>query len=275
MGLFTKKEGVLMYRKFKNLVCHPSCLGMYFLDHWYSIVGWWLFFFIFTCVILAISDLGRKRPFNNIAQDISNKLVYSGYIDDASYKDNMLDGKYIRIETDYALISFNDNAFMNNINYDGMILVFGKENVNAFYRTIHLGSKSYKDLEINDFSIEEIKDGNIRMRMSFEAFMLAGFQAGEDNYKAVCYFEDLFNILLYYLIALVICYVAGWLTNPPIERRFRIKIVAYSTMVYFVLAWLTIMMNVAWLLYLGMGFALIYTIFAFSRIRQVRIERRK
>ena len=99
-----------MYRKLKNLIAHPSCLGMYFLDEFHSILGWLLLFFSITTVLLAVVDLGKKKLDNNIAVNISNSLLYSGYIDDAKYSDYSLTGTYKQIETEYALIPDKMNA---------------------------------------------------------------------------------------------------------------------------------------------------------------------
>ena len=59
-----------------------------------------------------------------------------------------------------------------------------------------------------------------------------------------------------------------------IERRFRIKLVLYDTLIYFVFLWFDMAFSAFWLLYVGMAFTLIYTIFTFTHIRAVRVGRR-
>ena len=125
-----------------------------------------------------------------------------------------------------------------------------------------------------DFSLEEIRNGNILMRQSFESLVFKSIEAGEANYRAVCFFSDFVNILIYYLISLVGCYFLAFLVNPKIERRFRIKLVLYDTLIYFVFLWFDMAFSAFWLLYVGMAFTLIYTIFTFTHIRAVRVGRR-
>lgn len=262
-----------MFRKLKNIISHPSVLGIYFMDHWYTVLGWWFTFFVFTSVILAVADLGTRRMDGNTAISLSDQLVYGNYINDAYYENNELNGRYVQITTDYFIISFNDNAFMNN-RTNGLVIVFGKDNVNMFYSGIHLGKEEYKNLKIADFSIQKIKEGNVEMRMAFESFLLKGLEAGEANFRAVCFFNDLFSVLMYYALTLLMCYIAGWVSNPPIESRFRIKLAAYASFVYFIFVWFSILFQVSWLLYVGMFFALVYTIMTFSHIRKVKVGRR-
>ena len=112
------------------------------------------------------------------------------------------------------------------------------------------------------------------MRQSFELLVFKSIEAGEANYRAVCFFSDFVNILIYYLISLVGCYFLAFLVNPKIERRFRIKLVLYDTLIYFVFLWFDMAFSAFWLLYVGMAFTLIYTIFTFTHIRAVRVGRR-
>lgn len=263
-----------MYRKLKNIISHPSFLGMYFMDHLHSIFGWFISFLILTTLLLALVDMGKVSIGKNQATRISDSLIYSGKINDASYDNDKLLGSHQKIEMEYALISFNDNAYMNNTLYDGIVLVFGMENANMYYGNIHLGKVDYKDLSISNFSLEEIRNGNILMRQSFELLVFKSIEAGEANYRAVCFFSDFVNILIYYLISLVGCYFLAFLVNPKIERRFRIKLVVYDTLIYFVFLWFDMAFSAFWLLYVGMAFTLIYTIFTFTHIRAVRVGRR-
>jgi hypothetical protein len=266
---------MMMFKKFKNIVSHPSLLGLYFMDHWYTVVGWWFLFFCITCVFLSIVDLTKPRLDSNVARRISDALAYNHVIDDAKYENNTLTGSYKVIETEYCIISFNDNAFMNNHVSSGLIVVFGKENANVFFSTFHLGRLNYSDLKIKDFNIKDIKSGNIEMRIAFESFIEKGLSSGEANYRAICFFNDLFGIIMYYLLTLVVCYFLAWIINPMVERRFRIKLIGYSSLIYYLFIWCKLSFSMDALLYIGIFFSLVYTVFTFTHIRLVRVGRRK
>lgn len=275
MGLFTKRRVKAMFKKFKNIISHPSLLGLYFMDHWYTVVGWWFLFFCITCVFLSIVDLTKNRLDSSVSNRISDALIYNHVIDDAVYSNYELSGTYKVIQTDYCIISFNDNAFMNNHMNSGLIVVFGKENANVFYSTFHLGRLNYTDLKIKDFNIKDIRNGNIEMRMAFEAFIQNALAKGEGNFRGICYFNDLFNIIMYHLLTLVVCYFLAWLLNPMVERRFRLKLIGYSSLIYYIFVWFKLFFSVDALLYIGIFFALVYTVFTFTHIRLVRVGRRK
>ena len=90
-----------MYRKLKNIISHPSFLGMYFMDHLHSIFGWFISFFILTTLLLALVDMGKVSIGKNEATRISDSLIYSGKINDASFSNSKLTGSYQNIEMEY------------------------------------------------------------------------------------------------------------------------------------------------------------------------------
>lgn len=263
-----------MYKKLKNIISHPSIIGMYLMDRWYQVLGWILAFFMITTLLVAVFDIGRKSLDSNDAVEISDTLVFGGYIDDAKYSNHELSGTFKRVETDYYIVSFNDNGYMNNIRYSGLIFVYGKENMNVYYSGILLGKVNYKDIDVSDFNGEDIINGDVQMRMVFEGFILKSVESAEANYRAIRFFIDFSLIIVYYLITLMACYFVGWMVNPPIVRRIRLKLTAYSTLMYFVFIWFDILYQQSWLSYLGSFVCAVYTIITFSHIRQVRIGRR-
>jgi hypothetical protein len=164
---------------------------------------------------------------------------------------------------------------MNKHVSSGLIVDFGKENANVFFSTFQLGRLNYSDLKIKDFNIKDIKSGNIQMRIAFESFIEKGLSSGEANYRAICFFNDLFGIIMYYLLTLVVCYFVAWIINPMVERRFRIKLIGYSSLIYYLFIWCKLSFSMNALLCIGIFFSLVYTVFTFTHIRLVRVGRRK
>ena len=81
-----------MFVKLKNIICHPSRIGMYILDHAGSIFGYFFFFFLVTTVLFAVRDMSKKVFNGNVTNAIVDALVSVDELKDTTYKEEKLSG---------------------------------------------------------------------------------------------------------------------------------------------------------------------------------------
>lgn len=258
-----------MFVKLKNIICHPSRIGMYILDHAGSIFGYFFFFFLVTTVLFAARDMSKKIFNGNITNSIVDALVSVDELKDTTYKEEKLSGNKKVIESDGILIYFNDSAHQNNNHPMGLVLVFGQSEANAYYSTLHLGKVKYHDISVKEFSFEKIKNHDVLERLQFETLINILLNESDWNYRAIFFWNDFFSMLVFYGINYILCYIFAIFMNNLIEPRFRKKLVTYDSLIYFFFLWLAILYSINWLLYVGMFFSLVYTGLTFSHIKLI------
>lgn len=262
-----------MFYKFKNILCHPSRIGMYILDRFTSIIGYFFFFFVITTCFFAANDLSKTKFNGNTANAVVDVLLKVDTIKDTTFKDKKLTGTKEIIDTEGVRIYFNDSAHLNQDHGMKLILVFSQSEANAYYSSIHLGKIIYAESEIQDFTFEEIHNKSIANRLELETIIQSLLNASDGNFRALYFWQDLLNMLLFYAVALFLCYVVATIANNTIEPKFRKKLVVYDSLIYFFGVWLSILYDVSWLLYFGIFLACVYTVITFSHIRAIPIKK--
>ena len=262
-----------MFYKFKNILCHPSRIGMYILDRFSSVFGYFFFFFLMTTVLLATKDMLTSRFSGNTANAISDIVLSLDEAKDTKFTDKKLTGTKVVIQAEGALIFLNDSAHMNKDHGMQLVLVFAQSEANAYYANIHLGKVSYKELSVSDFSFGNILSHDVNERVELETLINILLINAEQNYRAIFFWNDFFNIMLFYVVTILVCYVGASITNGTIIPKFRKKLVAYDSLSYFTCAWISILYSASWVLYFGIFVSIVYTVLTFSHIKAIPIKK--
>ena len=263
-----------MLKKLITLICHPSFIGLYFLDKVSTILLWISCFFVFTTGLLATKDLIKPRFTHQTSIVISDIFLQNENLKTTTYSNHLLNGSKVTIECEDVTIIVNESAYVNNNLDFKLILVFSQSEANAYYAGMNLGKVKYDDIDIKDFSIQEIRDSkNVILRSDLESFITSFLNNVEMNYRSVIFFLDFRDILVFYLLTLLVCFIASVIRNPRIEGKIRRRLIAYDSIIYFVFIWFELFFEVYWLSYVGVCFAVLYTILTFSRIKMISYKR--
>lgn len=260
-------------KKLTTILCHPSRIGIYFLDRWYTILGIWLSFFIISFSLFAVKDLAKPSFDNNYTNSFAEVIYTNDDLNELIYKDNKLEDINLKIETDYGVVYFNQAGILNTYAGQSMILVFGQEKASIYNGLVKLGEVSYNNLGINDFSLSKAKNGSVSDRLSFYSLVNNVIKSGDKSYRTLNLFYDVFQFIIFYFVAVLIAYFTGFVVNPLIERKIRFKLSCYDSMIYLVLSWISILYGVKWIGYVALIMPLIFAALTFSHIRKVKVRR--
>lgn len=262
-----------MFVKFKNILCHPSRIGMYILDRFSSVFGYFFFFFLMMTVLLATKDMLKPKFSGNTANLVADMVLSIDEANDTKYEDKKLTGTKVVIQGEGMLIYLNDSAHVNKNHGMQLVLVFGQSEANAYYANIHLGKISYYELSVSNFSFGNILSHNLSERLELETLINILLINADQNYRAIFFWNDFANIMLFYIITVLVCYVGASITNGTIIAKFRKKLVVYDSLAYFTCAWLSILYSASWVLYFGIFVAIVYTVVTFSHIKAIPIKK--
>lgn len=263
-----------MLKKLITIICHPSYIGLYILDKASTIFLWILLFFALTTTIVATNDLVRPVFTNQTCIAISDIFFEEDKLNTTTYSNHKLTGDKVIVEKKDVKLVFNDSSYVNDIRDSRLILVFSHSEANAYYFNMNIGKLKYDDININDFNIKEIKDSkNTVLRDDVVVFVRTFLNRVEMNNRSINFFLDIRDVVLYYLLTLLVCFIASIIRNPQIDGRVRRKLIGYDSLIYFLFIWFEVFFQVFWLSYLGICFALVYTILTFSRIKIISRKR--
>ena len=259
-----------MYKKIKNIICHPSVIGLYVLDKFSHVFLFFFFCFVIVTSLFAIKDLNTKMFTIDVSNKISSSILADSKLLDTEFKEKKLNGIKSVIEFDDAIIIINDSAYINETRK--LVLVFSKSEANGYFDGFHLGKLVYSENELKEFSIKNIKDidnPSFQERINLEVFVNKLLENCEMNYRSLFFWHDFFNMILVCLFAFGLSYLTASFINKMIVPKIRLKLCLYDTVSYFVMVLFSILFDLDWVNYLGILVCFIYTIVTFSHIKIV------
>jgi len=258
-----------MFERIKNCICHPRLLGLYYKDSILkaiaALVGLFAFFMLFS-VIIALNT-------NHLTYDdtkvVTNLILYSDECD-VKYDGRTcsLSGTSAKFEGESYIVDF-----LSTENYSAsnkMVFRFNAKNMDFIYSGYVVGTYTYSDYSIDDFSISRVQSGDITSTMQFQALLFEIFSDINPSYSAVVIANDAVVCLGYYLIVFVISLVVSFFINGDIQGKVRAKLCIYSTLIYFLVMIIAIIYSAQWLQYVALCLPFIYTNITFSRIIRVK-----
>ena len=256
-----------MWNKIKNVICHPSVIGLYVLDRFSHVFLFFFTIFVVTTSLLSIKDLNTEM----FTQDVSNKISYSimrdKNLDTTEFVNKQLNGNKTTIEFEDAIIIVNESAYINDTNK--LVVVFSVSEANVYFAGFHLGNLKYKETTVKDFTIKKIGEGSFDDKINLQILVSSLLNTSEMNYRSLYFWHDFLDMLLVLVFTLCLSYLTASIANKMIVPKIRFKLCMYDTISYFVMTIFSILFNVYWVKYLGIAVCFIYTIITFSHIKIV------
>lgn len=262
-----------MFKKLITVLCHPSRVGIYFLDRWYTILGYIMLFLALAISFVSIKDLNTKVFDRTTTNAIASKIYSSSQIDALEFSDNKLNNINRKLEIKDCVVYFNDSGEMNSLINMNMTIVFGTTKASIYYGISKLGFVEYSNLKVSDFKISDAKNGNISARLEFFDLVDSILYSGETEYRLLILGTDIINLVMYYFISLVVCLFTAFIANQTIQGKIRLKLIAYDSISYLLVFIFATLFSLSWLVYAGFIFPIIYTILTFTHIKKITVKR--
>lgn len=260
-----------MLNRIKDIICHPSRLGLYYKDSFLKIISI-LSIFCLVFVGLSFIVMTNANYFSlSSAKSVSSDLIKSNSNVSIEFKDKSISGEAFTFKGEDYIISFLDESFKPR--KDHISISFKANTINVYIDTTHYSTIYYEKIAITDFKLSNVIDGNIKDRLSFESLISIALDSIEYNYSLFVFLENMAVVFGLYLMLIIIAVVMAYFINPEIDMKFRVKLALYDTIIYFVIMVFSLLYNQFWLQYLAIILALIYVKITFSHIIKVKIKR--
>lgn len=259
-------------QKFKNILCHPSRVGLYHKDSFLVVLIYLVLYLGVLIGILAVKTYNTTYFDYSDVSYITNMIEYDKSENNVEYKDYKLTGKEIIIKSSNFECYILGNTDINKIQNNGMIFFMKEDSISVYYAYSHLKTISYTDIKAN----YSFNTANIKNHDSKELYQLTGFfdyvlTDINTKYATHTFITNIVRILEYYFIfAVAIMAVFSFFINPDIRFDVRAKLVIYDSLIYFLIMGITILYNFSYLQYFAIICPLIYCATTFSHIMRVR-----
>ena len=255
-------------QKFVDILFHPSHIVFYYKDKAYKVILWVLAFFCFVCGLFALYTYTSKGYDYDYISSFSSSLQTSQTSYNTKFEDNKLTGKTIIIKGNNVNVYFLKSDFANN--NLGLVMNFKEESVDIYYHTYFKKSLNYADLNINNFSFEDVRNNNRVAVLEFESLILRAVDVIDIYVKTVSLFEECIDVLILYAAITLFAVIFSIFINPPIDIKSRIKICMYDSLIYFAMMGLTLMVGISWMQYVAMALPLLFTLVSFKSIVRIK-----
>ena len=250
-------------QKLINLICHPSRIVLYFNDKVYKIIIWLLGFLIALFGIIAGLTFTDKQYDAYFSQSVTDVIV-SKDSSNIVFKDSKLSGNAYQIKGNGIYIYFSKSDFAHN-DY-GLVMNFKEEAVDIYYRFFGKKTINYKDMNIKDFTFDDVKHNNNQARIYFEDLIGQSVDSINKEASFMAFFDNVTNVLIMYTALTLIAVVFSLFINPQVQFRHRIRICLYDSIIYLVMMMFTLMFQIAWLQYVAMVLPIFYCNISFRSI---------
>ena len=251
-------------QKFINLICHPSRIVLYFNDKVYKIIIWLLGFIIALFGIIAGLVFTTKQYDAYFSQSVTDVIISKDADFDIAYKDSKLSGSAYAIKANGIYIYFCKSDFAHN-DY-GLVMNFKEEQVDIYYRLFSKKTLYYKDLNIKDFTFNDVKHNQNQARIYFEDLIQISVDSINNEASIMAFFDNASNALIMLGALVLISVVFSLFINPHVQFRHRIRICIYDSIIYLVMMMFTLMFQIAWLQYVALVLPIFYCNISFRSI---------
>lgn len=263
-----------MLERIKSIICHPRYIGKYHNDKVWKIL---LYVFIFLVLYLAV--FGVRTFTENPLGEEANTIIISDVISlqryNVKYDSNthLLTGEettivkesyglYVLPQTEVKVSPFSVNIIMKE---DKAFICQGAKVVSEI---------KYSDIAVGDFTFEGLSKNNPTDIYNFRVYLYLILESSFTYYRTLNFVQGAVEAIGMYALMFLLAFIFAKLINPTIEGKVRAKLVMYDTIIYFVVAILTCLFNVAGLIYVAYSLPIIYTSITFRHIVRVVVPKR-
>lgn len=259
-------------QRLKNVICHPSRIGLYHKDN-ISIVLLYLFLFIaFLLGFLAIKAYNTTY-FDNTDMDYIITLVENNKKEvNTEYKDHKLSGESLVVSSSSLECYFLPTIDINSVKTSEFVIFLKEDGYSMYYGYRLLSSGKYADIEADySFTIANVRANDSKSVFSFKGLLDYVFTKSNSGYATHVFLVNMLQIFQYYFIfSVLVMAVYSYFINPGIAMGKRSKLVIYDSLIYFIVMFFTIAFEFQYLQYAAIILPFIYCSFTFSHIIRVR-----
>ncbi len=260
-------------QRLKNIICHPSRIGLYHKDSPLMII---LYLFLFLSFMVGMLAL---KTFNTDYFDYSDAEYVISLVESdkkeitTKYENGKLTGDMLTVKDEGIELYFLTGMTINKITNSGMIVLLEEDNAKVYYKYSYMGTIEYKNLDSNmKFSINGIRSFNSDDIYNFRAFLYITFTSINTSYAKNVFITNIVRILEYYLIfAILVLMVFSYFINPGIRLDVRAKLGIYDSLIYFIIMFLSFAFEAQFLQYVALIIPIIYCNVTFSHIIRVKV----
>ena len=259
-------------QRLKNILCHPSRIGLYHKDSPLMVIGYLVLFLGFLIGMLALKTYNTNY-FDYSDSNYVTSLIYNNKNETTiEYKDHKLSGSSFVVTSDTFECYFLSGISINNIKNNGMIFIMNENDVNVYYRFRLLKTINYSDISTDySFSINDVRKNDSNALFNIKGFYDCIFKSVDKSYASSVFLTNILSILQYYFIfSVLVLSVYSYFINPSISFGVRTKLVIYDSLVYFFVMFFMLAFEINFLQYVALIIPLIYCSVTFAHILRVR-----
>ena len=261
-----------MFNRIATALCHPSRLGLFYKDKLSTPILHVIGFLLALIGALFISQANESYFTREDARYVSSLVMKLDSPLSLEFKDNTLAGEAMRVESEYIDVYFLDTSVLPSSN-DKISMYFNELEATIYHGVRKLNSYSYSKASPLNFSFEEVRLNDPNARLMLEGLVLEILSTTnryfinlDSTYMALAF-------IITYLFVLLFVSVFSYFTNQDLPMRIRMKICMYCTLIYPLMAILSICFGISLLEIVGLMLPIFYCRSAFSRIVRVRVKR--
>ncbi|MCR5350329.1 MAG: hypothetical protein K6E20_04980 [Acholeplasmatales bacterium] len=264
----------MFYNRIKDIICHPSRIGLYFKDKVYVIIIHLVLFMGLLFGVAALDSLYKPNSFGrNDSIDISETI--SNYFDSSKevveYKNYKMSGTSELSSGNFTLYVNREIADKNITTY---VLVFSEDKVSGYFKGSKEFDEAYSNLDSDySFTFENISKNNTKDKISFVEFLTPIIEEYEQAHANYIFLTNVGTIIVYYIALLIAMFIFSLLANPVIASKIRIKLVIYDSLIFFVVSSISVLFGATFLMYLALIMAVFYSNITFSHIIKVKVKK--
>ena len=261
-----------MLNRLKTALCHPSRLGFFYKDKLSTPILYVVGFLLALIGILFMSHVNESyftREDARYATGLVSRLEYPLSLE---FKDKALAGEAASLQDKYIDIYFLDTSVLPK-NEDKISMYFNSLEVSIYDGAKRVNSYSYNRASFNDFSLEAVRQGDRAAGLELESLILQALASTNSYFINLNALYMAIAYLVSYLFVLLFVGLFSYFTNQDLTMAIRMKICLYCTLIYPLMAILSICFKISFLEIIGLMLPIFYCRSAFSRIVRVRIKK--
>lgn len=261
-----------MIDKISTCLFNPRFIGKFINDCFIKIFGYIFFFFCLTLIPISLrlaadndlSSADRRLIINGISGEADSLIYFDG--------DNFGGTGSLNFEVDDLYVSFLDDTYNNSTN--SISFTFLSDKVKLYSGGVHLISLSYTSLNVEAFEIAAVQNGNLLSQDKFLGLIdevYASFSLVTLPYSI---FVFILNLLISFVLVFFVSFILTATVNPGVNSKFRVKIVLYSTLSFWVFQFFAYLVDLEFLSYIGFAFPFIYSSLALRSIMRIEVKKK-
>lgn len=263
-----------MFERIKDCICHPRYIGKYHKDHAGIVVLTILIFLVLCCSVLGARSYTTSPFDDSISLGFTSNLIQVGEKSTEYKQENhLLSGESFEVEGNGFRLVVLPQEGQLKVKSDMITIVLNPNDAVVYFSTLDISKISYSNLQIADFSFKQVSQNNPKDTYYFRIMIDEILDSSKVFFQTFTFLQELFSIVVYYLICVIFSYILSLAINPTISRGVRAKFCFYDGCAFLIGAFFAYLFNVGILFYFALALPLIYTIITFRHVVKVVIRR--